>query len=227
MYIVRNEAEVTLGRAAEFESTIDELAAIQQQNSGYVGSTLLQSYGNPGRYTLTSRWTDRDAARAANRKDNFTEFARSFLTSGLVRPLRLTEAYESIFEVDQANLQAPESTAERWIDFTLTNPMVAPAFEDQVRQLGELSRQRAPGIMSIRLRRSLGSDTRYLLIVITTDRSAARGWLLVPEVRAFTETQPMMQYLSGSPSAETYYVVKRYVGPALSAVQGSSAAARQ
>src|SRR5207237_5168934 len=159
--------EVTLGRAAEFEVTIDELAAIHQQNSGYVGSTLLQSYGNPGRYTLTSRWTDRDASLAANRKEKFTEFARSFLTSGLARPLRLTEAYESIFEVDQANLQAPESTAERWIDFTLTNPMVAPAFEDQMRQLGELSRQQAPGIMSMRHRRSLGSDTRYLLIVIT------------------------------------------------------------
>jgi len=83
-----------------------------------------------------------------------------------VRPLRLIEAYESVFEVDQENVQASDSTAERWIDFTLTNPMVAPAFEDQVRQLGELSRQSAPGILSVRLRRSLGSDTKYLLLPI-------------------------------------------------------------
>jgi quinol monooxygenase YgiN len=226
MYIVRNEAEVTLGRAAEFESTIDELAAIHQQNAGYVGSTLLQSYGNPGRYTLTSRWADRDASLGASRKDKFKEFARSFITSGLVRPLRLTEAYESVFEVDQENVQASDSAAERWIDFTLTNPMVAPAFEDQVRQLSELSRKSAPGILSVRLRRSLGSDTKYLLLLIVTDRAIARGWLLVPEVQAFMQSQSMMPYLVGSPSAETYAVVKRYVGPAYAAVQGAAATAR-
>jgi quinol monooxygenase YgiN len=227
MYIVRNEAEVTLGRAAEFESTVDELVAIHQQNPGYVGSTLLQSYGNPGRYTLTSRWTDRAASLAASRTDRFKEFARSFITSGLVRPLRLTEAYESVFEVDQDSVQASDSTAERWIDLTLTSPMVAPAFEVLVRELSELSRQSAPGILSVRLRRSLGTDTKYLLLIIVADHAAARGWLLVPEVQAFMQSQSMIPYLVGSPSAETYAVVKRYVGPALASVQGAATAARQ
>src|SRR5437773_2466975 len=47
---------------------------------------------NPGLYTLLSRWTDRDAAIAAGRREQFTAFARRFIVSGLVRPTRLTEA---------------------------------------------------------------------------------------------------------------------------------------
>ncbi len=188
MYMNRNEVEVTLGRGHEFEKAIDEWASIQAQNAGFVGATLLQAYATPGRYTLLSRWTDRDAAMAAGRREQFTAYARTLLTSGLARPVKLTEAYESVFEVDQANVNASESTAERWIDFTLTVPMVAPAFEGAVRQLAEQTKQHAPGVLSVRLRRSMGSDTRYLLLLITTDRAAARGWLLAPEVRSVTET---------------------------------------
>ena len=145
--------------------------AIQQQGAGFVGATLLQSYANPGRYTRVARWTDRAAAGAVVRSEPFTSFANRLLNSGLLRPTGLAEAYESVFEVDRPDLeQAGESTAERLVDFTLTVPMVAPAFEAAQRQLAEVSTQRAPGIGSVRLRRSMGFDTRYLLIVIATDQ---------------------------------------------------------
>lgn len=227
MYMNRNEAEVTLGRGVEFEAMIDEWATIQQPNAGFVGGTLLQAYGNPGRYTLFSRWTDRDASIAAGRREQFKSFTRDFLASGVARPTRLTEAFESVFEVDQENVtNRSAGTAERWVDFTLTVPMVAPAFEESMRRLAELSKQHAPGVLSVRLRRSMGSDTKYLLLVITTDRAAARGWLLVPEVRAHTEAAMLNQYLAGSPQGEIHHVVKRYAGPALAAAQPAVAAAR-
>jgi hypothetical protein len=61
------------------------------------------------------------------------------------------------------------------------------------------------------------------VIVITTDRAAARGWLLVPEIRAFTESRSANNLLAGPPSGEIHYVVKRYAGPALAALQTGSA----
>jgi heme-degrading monooxygenase HmoA len=227
MYVIRNGAEVTLGRSAEFEALNEELSAIQQQGAGFVGATLLQSYANPGRYTRVARWTDRAAAGVVVRSEPFTSFASRLLNSGLLRPTGLAEAYESVFEVDRPDLeQAGESTAERLVDFTLTVPMVAPAFEAAQRQLAEVSTQRAPGIGSVRLRRSMGFDTRYLLIVIATDQAAARGWLLTPEVRALTEQQAFTQYLASSPSGEIYHVVKRYVGSPQAAAQMMAAGAR-
>src|SRR5690242_5442470 len=57
MYMSLNEVEVTLGRADEFETAVEQWSQIQAQNPGFVGATLLQSYANPGRYTLFSRWT--------------------------------------------------------------------------------------------------------------------------------------------------------------------------
>ena len=224
MYMNRNEAEITLGRADEFESMIDQWAAIQAQNAGFFGATLLQSYANPGRYTLLSRWTDRDASIAAGRRQAFKDFIQGFLSSGIARPTRLTEAYESVFEVDRAGIVATESTAERWIDFTLSTPMVAAQFEERIRQLAEVIQQHAPGVLSVRLRRSVGNDTRYLVLVITTDRAAARGWLLVPEIRAFTDTTRTNQFTVVPPSAEIHHVVNRYAGPAFTGVQPAAAA---
>jgi len=227
MYMNRNEVEVTLGRSAEFETMVDDWSKVQAQNAGFVAATLLQSYANPGRYTLFSRWVDREAAIAAGRREEFKSFAKSFINSGLARPPRLTEAYESVLEVDRADSETTPSTAERWVDFTLTVPMVAPAFEAYVRELGEVSTQKAPGVLSVRLRRSSGNDTKYLMIVFAADRTAARGWLLTPEVQSFTQAHSMAQNLSGSLSAEIHHVVKRYAGPALAEATPVEAAAAQ
>jgi heme-degrading monooxygenase HmoA len=223
MYMNRNEAEITLGRADEFEASIEQWSQVQAENAGFAGGTLLQSYANPGRYTLFSRWASREDALAASQRQAFKTFIRDFINSGLTRPTRLTEAFESVFEVDRPDAESTASTAERFIDFSLTTPMVAPSFEAQTRELAELATQHAPGVTSVRLRRSFGNDTRYLVIVITTDRAAARGWLLVPEIRAFTESRSANNLLAGPPSGEIHYVVKRYAGPALAALQTGSA----
>jgi quinol monooxygenase YgiN len=225
MYMNRNEAEVTLGRSAEFEAMGEDWAKVQSLNAGFVGATMLQSYANPGRYTLFSRWVDREAAMAAARREEFKAFAQTLINSGLVRPTRLTEAYESVLDVDAQNAETVPSTAERWIDFTLTLPTAAPAFEAYVREVAEASLQKAPGVVSIRLRRSVGNDTKYLMIVFATDRAAARGWILTPEVQAIGQKHAITQNLSGLPSAEMYAVVKRYAGPALAQVAPAEAAA--
>lgn len=225
MYMNRNEGEVTIGQAAEFEALVDELMTIQGENAGFVGATLLQSYANPGRYTLFSRWTDRDAAAAASRRAQFTAYAEKLRLSGVVRPTRLTESYEAVFEVDQPTVNAAASSAERWIDVTLTSATAAPNAEQRFRELAELGIKHAPGLLSVRLRRSLGDDTKYLLLVITTDRAAARAWPLVPEIRAAIEANAASNYLVGSPKAEIHHVVKRYAGPALNEVQVAAAAA--
>jgi len=225
MYMNRNEAEITLGRTDEFEASIEQWSQVQAENAGFAGATLLQSYANPGRYTLFSRWASREDAVGASRRQAFKTFIRDFIDSGLARPTRLTEAFESVFEVDRPGAESTASSAERFIDFTITTPMVAPSFEAQMRELAKLATQHAPGVTSVRLRRSFGNDARYLLIVIATDRAAARGWLLVPEIRASTESRPANNLLAAPPSGEIHHVVKRYAGPALAALQAGSAAA--
>jgi heme-degrading monooxygenase HmoA len=227
MYMNRNESEVTLGRQAEFEALIDELSTIQTQNPGFIGSTLLQAYANPGRFTLFSRWMDRETAVAAVRSEQFTRFAEKVRNSGTLRPTRLTESYESVFEVDQPNVLAAASgsSAERWVELTLVGPTAAPAVEAHLRRTAELGLEHAPGVLSVRLRRSMGDDRKYLLLVITTDRDAARAWPLVPQIRERIEANSINQHLAGLPAAEIYHVVKRYAGPALRAAQPMAAAA--
>ena len=144
--------------------------------------------------------------------------------SGVVRPTRLTESYESVFEVDQPNAQPAASSAERWIDATLANVRAAPSVEQHFREIAELGIKHAPGVVSVRLRRSLGDDAKYLL-VITTDRAAARAWPLVPEISASIEAGAGNNQFGGMPKAEIHHVVKRYAGPALAAIQPSLAAA--
>jgi heme-degrading monooxygenase HmoA len=226
MYMNRNEVEVTLGRADEFEDWVERWSGVQTQNAGFVGATLLQSYANSGRYTLFSRWTNRDASLGASRRKEFKTFIGDFLGTGVARPTRPAESYESVFEVDQPNADPVASKAERFIDFTLKVPMLAPAFEQQSRELAEAARQYGPGVMSVRLRRSMGNDTKYLALVITTDHAAARGWLLVPEVRAIAERLSVNNLLAAAPSGEIHHVVKRYAGPALAEMQPVAAGAR-
>jgi quinol monooxygenase YgiN len=225
MYMVRNEAEVALGRSAEFEAIVDELSIIHVQNAGFVGATLLQAYANPGRYTLLSRWTDREASASSIRREAFTAFAEKLRNSGLLRPTRLTESYESVFEVDQPNASATSSTAERWVELTLVGAVAAPAVEAHLRETAEVGLEHAPGVVSVRLRRSMGDDTKYLLLIITSDRAAARAWPLVPRIRERIEDSSIRQYLVGAPTAEIHHVVKRFAGPALSAPQSAAVAA--
>jgi heme-degrading monooxygenase HmoA len=225
MYMLRNEAEVTLGRAADFEALVDEWSTIQGQNAGFVGAALLQSYANPGRYTLFSRWTDREASIAAARRAQFTSFAERLRNSGVLRPTRLTESYESVFEIDKPSASDTSSTAERWVELTLVGPTAAPAVEAHLRKTAELVLQHAPGVDSIRLRRSMGDDSKYLLLIFAADRAAARAWPLVPGIRERIGDDSIRQYLVGTPTAEIHHVVKRYAGPALSPTQPTAAAA--
>jgi quinol monooxygenase YgiN len=213
-----------MGRGAEFESTIDELVKLHGQRQGHIGATLLQSCGNPTRYTLVQRWTEREAARAAVRSEPLTAFARSLVTSGLLRPLRLTEAYESVFEVDAEDAAARSSTCEVLIDWTLKSPAIAPAFETFSRQMAELGKQHVTGFVSSRLRRYLGSDNRYMVIVIVTDRAAARARFLVPEIKSFLEAHSWTDFALVPPTSEVYEVVKRYAAPAASIMQTATAA---
>ncbi len=226
MYVTRFEAEVPLSRAAEFEATMDELAGIHHDSRGGIGATLLRSYANPGRFVLIARWTDRDSSLAASQREPVVAFSRALANNvGLLRPLGIAEAYESVFEVDRPGVgDASDSAAERLVDFTLTTPMVAADFESAVRRLAETVVQHAPGVDSVRLRRSMGFDTKYLLIVIAEDRAAARGWLSIPEVRTLTE-QSLTNHLAGSPQGEIFHVVKRYTGSPQAVAQAVAAGA--
>jgi heme-degrading monooxygenase HmoA len=224
MYVLRNEAEVTLGRSDEFESNVEELAAILKTQPGYIGSTLLQSYGNPGRYTLISRWTDRDASRASARTDEFKAFARSLIGAGLIRPLRMTEAYESVFEIDADNANPNSSTCETLLDWSLNAPGLVPAFESFAREMAQLSKAHAPGFVSTRLRRFLGNETRYLTIAIASDRAAARARVQIPEIAAYLQAHPFTEFSVEPPAIDVCHVVKRYVGPVGTPMQAATAA---
>jgi hypothetical protein len=138
--------------------------------------------------------------------------------------VRLAEAYESVFEVDADNVDPTNANCELWIDWTLKNPTVAPAFEAFSLQVAELAKKHSPRFVSSRLRRYLGTDNRYLALAITTDRAAARARLATPELRAFLEAHSYTDFAAAQPTSEAYQVVNRYVGPAGPQMQTTVAA---
>ena len=123
-------------------------------------------------------------------------------------------------------MAADTSVCEMWVDWTLKSPTVAPAFEAYSRQMSELTRQYAPGFVTGRLRRFLGNDTRYLVLVIVTDRAAARGRLLVPQVKSFLDQHPYTEFAFQPPTSEAHYVVQRYVAAAQAISQSTATSNR-
>ena len=74
MYHRRVEFAVPPGKLDEFEGWSEKFGQDRKKASGFVGQSLLQSYGTPSKYTTMIRWDNMEAADAYSRSKQFKAF---------------------------------------------------------------------------------------------------------------------------------------------------------
>lgn len=205
MYLVRTEATVVPGGAAEFEAMARELGELRKKTSPGSGQTLLRSYGRPSTYTIVGRYESFQAARDFTTGEAFTKFAKSAPT-GLFTSSRPQEGYFGVLEVN-ASLPRESVNCEIWVDWQIELSK-AVAFEESRKQLFELMKQHQEGYASARLRRHAGSPTRYLVIRMYTDYEAAMA-APAQEIVAFARAKPADAFGSIQPTTDTHHVLHR------------------
>lgn len=208
MYLVRTELGVSPGGAGELEAQITKLGEGRKGTAGYLGQTLLHSYGHPSKYAVTSRWDNVEAHFAWAAGSQFANFVKGLGTPGFA--VSSQHGYEGVFEVDAPGMQAAvaSSSCEVLVDWIIS-PGRGQSFENSRRALFELRQKHAKGFVSARLRRSAGVPNRYLIINIYTNAADARAANAIPEVAAFNAGHPYSAYASAPPSIEAYHVVHR------------------
>jgi len=207
MYLVRTELTAQAGGSGELEAQISKLGGIRKGMQGYLGQTLLRSYGHPSKYAVTSRWDNPEAHWAFTNGQAFSGFAKGLGTApGFA--VTSQHGYDSVFEVDGPQGAAAPSTCEVLVDWTISQGR-AQAFENSRRALFELRQKLVKGFVSARLRRSAGTPNRYLVINILASREDARAANAIPELQAFQVAHPGSAYASAPPVAEAYHVVHR------------------
>jgi len=76
-------------------------------------------------------------------------------------------------------------------------------------ELFALQKEHAYDFVPARLRRSAGTPTKYLMLVIYRDKVAAQGNQGIPQLRAFVASHPAANYANVSPQIEAFAVIHR------------------
>ncbi len=206
MYLVRTELTANPGGSGQLEAQVAKLGDIRKGMAGYLGQTLLRSYGHPSKYCITSRWDNPEAHWAFTNGDAFATYIKGLGTPTFA--LTSQHGYDSVFEVDGPQGATAPSTCEVLLDWTISQGR-AQAFENSRRALFELRQKLVKGFVSARLRRSAGTPNRYLVIHILASREDARAANTIPELQAFRVAHPGSAYASAPPAIEAYHVVHR------------------
>ncbi len=206
MYLVRTELAVNPGGAGALEAQVTKLGETRKGTAGYLGQTLLHSYGHPSKYVIASRWNDVEACFAWMKGQQFADYVKGIATPSFT--VANQHGYDSVFEVDGPQGAAAPSTCEVLVDWTISLGR-APAFENSRKALFEIRQKHAKGFVSARLRRSAGTPNRYLVININSNVADARAANALPEVQAFNAAHPASAYASALPAIEAYHVVHR------------------
>ena len=208
MHLVRTEFSVRAGGAGELEASTVALGEMRKGQPGYLGQTLLRSYSYPGKYVVTSRWDNVEAAWAFSKSEVLANYAKGL--TGAPFSVAHQEGYEGVFEVDAEGGPAGQSGCEVLVDWDLDQrPGVIPAFERSRHALAELWKNHTKGFASNRLRRSGGKPFRYLILSIYATAGDAMAAPMAPEVQAFMAAHPYRLYAAVPPSIEAYAVVHR------------------
>ena len=210
MYHRRVEFNVVPGGIRVFEEAMTTLGELRKTQKGYVGESLLHSYGFPARFATTIRWESWEAANAFARSKAFEDFVKANTGQGAFTPSRPTEAYESVLDVGVAGVAPEDTMCEVLADWVIDRgPAGAAAFESRFAELGELRKKHMQGFASSRLRRSLGNPFRYLAIHICKDlESASKAWEAAP-LQKFASDHPISEVTGVAPVVDTYRVVQR------------------
>ena len=210
MYHRRVEFNVTPGGIRVFEEAMTTLGELRKKQKGFLGESLLHSYGYPGRFATTIRWESWEAADAFARSGAFEEFVKANTGQSAFTPSRPTEAYESVLEVGVEGVAPGDAMCEVLADWVIDRgPAGTAQFESRFAELGELRKKHMQGFTSSRLRKSLGNPFKYLAIHICKDlESASNAWAAAP-LQKFASDHPISEVTGVAPVVDTYRVVHR------------------
>ena len=76
-------------------------------------------------------------------------------------------------------------------------------------ELFALQKEHADDFVSARLRRSAGTATKHLMLVIYRDKVVAQGRRGIPPLREFVASHPAANYANVSPQIEAFAVIHR------------------
>lgn len=76
MHLVNTQLTVMAGYNGEFEELVTKLGDLRKGQPGYLGQTFLHSYGNPGKYAVTSRWENIEACWQFYRSSQFASYMK-------------------------------------------------------------------------------------------------------------------------------------------------------
>ena len=214
MYHRRLEFNVTAGRLAAFEEGQTTVGELRKKQKGFIGQAVLQSYGYPGKYAVTIRWENWEAADAFARSKAFRDMIEANPREGRgFAPSRPTEAYASVLDISADGFSGTtggEYQCEVLADWVIDRgPAGAALFERVFAELGELRKKHMQGFGSRRLRRSLGSPFKYLSIDICTDLDAALKAWEPAQLQRWAKDHPISEITGIAPAVDTYRVVQR------------------
>jgi heme-degrading monooxygenase HmoA len=205
MYLVRTEAMVAAGHAADFEQRQVSMAEDAIGTRGFVGGSLVHSYSHPGKYVVTQTFDSVEAAWAYGKSDAFNTAMKTQAVGTVT--LTKQEGYDLAHEVMADPL--PAVGCEILVDEVLKGPEVTPAFEGTLGELFELRRTHSKGYGYNRLFRSGGRLGRYLVIQGYADLAAAGGANTPAEVQEFIGGRPANLYTDKEVFPEAYAVLAR------------------
>lgn len=208
MYSLRVEGSVPAGRLLDFEAWIDKFFAQIKEVQGLQAALLLQSLSYPGQFTGLYRFENRSAAQAMARNPQFNAFLQQNPLTGLFMPTKPIEAYESVvFERGEGTV----GTLAR-VDVTIElKSGNQQAFEQRTTQLLSLVQRQGRGVVVTSLSRLAGSAQRYSIGYGFISIEDAQATMSAPEITSFREQNPLSQFGSAEPSAESFDLVKSLV----------------
>lgn len=209
MYLTRFEVMVPPGSTGDYEGFVGKISEFRKGKPGVIGQTLLRSYAYPGKYVLISRWETVEAAWDLQKTDAYREVLKGAPGGAGQGGGRPTEGYEDVFNVDADDFPNVQANCEVLYDFELDLARKAPEFEKNRREFFELHKQHRAGFVTMRLRRSAGNPTKYLVISAWKDREATRGGAQVPEIQKFLAEHSSRQFLRTPQTIEAFAVIRR------------------
>lgn len=206
MYVTRTEAIISAGGAAAYESRTAQLADLLRAQPGFVSGALLNSLGDPARYSFLARWEGREAGRCFARSGALRDFRLAHPAEGLFCLSRPQEAYEGVVDVASEGQGSFVTLVEWNIKPGREN---AAAFERSRQELFELRQKYQKGFVANLMRRFLGNPTRYLMVLSYSSREDAWAVSAAPEIQQFLRAHRYHQYAETPPAIEVYDTIRR------------------
>jgi heme-degrading monooxygenase HmoA len=179
MYFTKQEFQVRVGGAADWEAFASKLFDLMQKQGGLERASNLNSLGYPNKYTIVALWDSREQARDFGRSAALTKLLAETRPQEIAMPLTPIEAFEVVHRVGGGHGAKAGYIIDQRIE---SGPGRVQAYEDARLKLFQLRQQHGKGFVVNILARFLGGGNRYLVMGAFTDAESEAATAEAPEL---------------------------------------------